>query len=136
MKLLRMFWAGPWTLVGMLIGLMAVATGGGWQRVGRVWEFHGGWLSWGLRRVPIAGGAAAMTLGQAVIARTEYDLEFSREHELVHVAQYERWGPFFVPAYLLKSAWLWVKGLDPYLDNPFEVEAYEGNDEARMTNDE
>jgi hypothetical protein len=129
MHVLLFIWAGPWTLVGVFIGLVAVATGGGWQRAGRVWEFHGGWLRWLLVRVPIAGGAAAMTLGQAVIARTEYDLEFSREHELVHVAQYERWGPFFVPAYFFCSAWLWVKGLDPYLDNPFEVEAYESNDQ-------
>jgi hypothetical protein len=122
---LKGLWAAPWTLAGIGVGLVAVATGGGAQKVGRVWEFHGGWLQWLLRRVPIAGGAAAMTLGQVVIARTEYDLEISREHELVHVAQYERWGPLFVPAYLLCSAWLWVKGLDPYLDNPFEVEAYD-----------
>jgi hypothetical protein len=121
-------WAGPWTLVGVLAGLVAMATGGGAQRVGRVWEFHGGWLYWLLRRVPIAGGASAMTLGQSVIARTLYDLERSREHELVHVAQYERWGPLFVPAYLACSAWLWLRGLDAYWDNPFEVEAYDRND--------
>lgn len=93
--------------------------------MGRVWEFHGGWLNGLLRHVPIAGGAAAMTLGQTVIARTEFDLEFSREHELVHVAQYERWGPLFVPAYFLCSAWLWLRGRDPYFENPFEVEAYD-----------
>ena len=118
-------WALPWTLVGVAIGLVAVATGGGWRKVGRVWEFHSGWLKWLLRRVPIAGGAAAMTLGQAVIARSLADLDYSRQHELVHVAQYERWGPFFVPAYLACSAWQWLRGRDPYFDNPFEVEAYD-----------
>jgi hypothetical protein len=65
-----------------------------------------------------------MTLGHVVIARTRDDLERSRRHELIHVAQYERWGPLFVPAYLACSAWQWARGRDAYLDNPFEEEAY------------
>ena len=65
-----------------------------------------------------------MTLGHCVITRTQADLDYSRQHELVHVAQYERWGPLFVPAYLACSAWMWLRGRDPYLDNPFEEEAY------------
>jgi hypothetical protein len=97
------------------------------QRVGRVLEFHGGLLKLLLRRVPIAGGASAMTLGHCVIARTKADLDRSRRHELLHVAQYERWGPLFVPAYLACSGWLWLRGRDPYLDNPFEVEAFGGS---------
>lgn len=124
LTLLAIAWASPWTLLGMLVGLMARLSGGGCQRVGRVLEFHGGILKSGLRWVPIAGGAAAMTLGHCVIARTKDDLDRSREHELVHVAQYERWGPLFVPAYLACSAWCWLRGRDPYLDNPFEEEAY------------
>jgi hypothetical protein len=120
----KVAWASPWTLLGLLVGLLAMATGGGGQRVGRVLEFHGGLLQRLLRRVPIAGGAAAMTLGHVVIARTKPDLDHSRRHELVHVAQYERWGLLFVPAYLACSAWMWVRGYDAYLDNPFEVEAY------------
>ena len=122
--LLGLLWASPWTLLGMLLGLAGVLTGGGVQRMGRVLEFHGGLLNRLLRRVPIAGGAAAMTLGHCVIARTRADLDISRRHELVHVAQYERWGLLFVPAYLACSAWLWLRGRDPYLDNPFEEEAY------------
>jgi hypothetical protein len=118
-------WALPWTALGIVVGLIGVATGGGFQRVGRVLEFHGGLIEYLLRSwVPIANGASAMTLGHCVIARSEIDLDLSRGHELVHVAQYERWGPLFVPAYLGFSAWLWVVGRDPYLDNPFEVEAY------------
>jgi hypothetical protein len=122
---LRLVWALPWTLLGLAVGLAALLTGGGGRRVGRVLEFHGGILQRLLRRVPIAGGAAAMTLGHCVIARTQADLDRSRRHELVHVAQYERWGPLFVPAYLASSAWLWFRGRDPYLDNPFEIEAFE-----------
>jgi hypothetical protein len=123
-------WALPWTALGLLMGLIALVSGGGWQRVGRVVEFHGGLLHRLLRRVPIAGGASAMTLGHVVIARTKADLERSRRHELVHVAQYERWGLLFVPAYVACSVWLWLRGLDAYLDNPFEVEAY-GCDDPR-----
>jgi hypothetical protein len=121
---LSVLWALPWTALGVFFGLVALATGGGWQRVGRVVEFYGGLLQRLLRRVPIAGGASAMTLGHVVIARTKADLDRSRRHELVHVAQYERWGLLFVPAYVACSAWLWLRGFDAYLDNPFEVEAY------------
>jgi hypothetical protein len=122
--ILALVWASPWTLVGVLIGLAARASGGGCQRVGRVLEFHGGIIDRALKWVPIAGGAAAMTLGHCVLARTQADLDRSRRHELVHVAQYERWGPLFVPAYLLCSAWCWLRGRHYYLDNPFEEEAY------------
>lgn len=120
----RLAWALPWTFIGLLLGLAALITGGSCQRVGRVMEFHGGLLQWLLKRVPICGGAAAMTLGHVVIARTKADLDRSRRHELVHVAQYERWGPLMVPAYLACSAWLWLRGYDAYFDNPFEAEAY------------
>ncbi|HMO84113.1 MAG TPA: hypothetical protein PKC18_04240 [Lacipirellulaceae bacterium] len=51
-------------------------------------------------------------------------LEACRAHELVHVRQYERWGPLFVPAYLACSAVIWLRGGDAYLDNPFEREAF------------
>ena len=50
-------------------------------------------------------------------------LDIAREHEMVHVRQYERWGPLFGPAYLLSSFALWITGRRPYLDNPFEKEA-------------
>ena len=37
--------------------------------------------------------------------------------------QAERWGPFFLPAYLVAGAVQLLQGRDPYRDNPFEVEA-------------
>jgi hypothetical protein len=46
----------------------------------------------------------------------------------VHVRQYERWGPLFIPAYFAASGWAWWKGGHAYLDNPFEVEAYRISD--------
>ena len=121
---LLVLWASPWTLFGLLLGGLGLLSGGKAQRVGRVIEFHGGIPAWLLKRAPIVGGAAAITFGHTVLARTLDDLDHSREHELVHVRQYERWGIFFVPAYLACSAWLLVRGKNAYWDNPFEKEAY------------
>ena len=122
--LVLILWASPWSLVGVFLGLLGLCTGGHWQCRERVWEFHGGVLAKMLRRVPIAGGAAAITFGHTILGRTAVDLDRVRMHELVHVAQYERWGPAFVPAYLVSSIYLILKGRDPYRDNPFEREAF------------
>jgi len=129
---LAIVWALPWTLLGVAVGLLGVSTGGRAQRVGRVLEFHGGLLAWLLLRAPISGGARALTLGHTILGRTRADLDVTRSHELVHVAQYERWGLLFLPAYFGWAAWLWLRGRDPYWDNPFEREAYskEGEGEA------
>jgi hypothetical protein len=65
-----------------------------------------------------------MTLGHVVLGQTAEFLESTREHERVQVEQYERWAPLFLPAYGLASIYLWLKGRDPYRENPFEKEAY------------
>ncbi len=115
-------WAAPASLLGLVVGAAALATGGKARRVGRILEFHGGAARWLLEHFP--GEPWAMTLGHTVLGRTAAALEMSRNHELVHVRQYERWGPAFLPAYLLASLGLWLVGRDPYRDNPFEIEAY------------
>ena len=66
-----------------------------------------------------------MTLGHTILGSTAAALDISREHEMVHVRQYERWGPLFGPAYLLSSLVLWLRGKDAYRDNRFEREAYD-----------
>ena len=66
-----------------------------------------------------------MTLGHVILGQDLDCLRYSRRHEHVHVRQYERWGPFFLPAYLLASFILWLRDRDPYRDNPFEREAYD-----------
>jgi hypothetical protein len=99
-------------------------TGGRVQRTGRVIEFWGGFSAFFLRVFPLIAGASAVTFGHAVLARTKPHLDDCRAHELVHVRQYERWGPLFVPAYLLCWLVLWLVGKNPYFDNPFERQAY------------
>lgn len=124
LKLFAYLWAFPWTLFGLFWGLLALLSGGRSQFDQGVCEFHGGLPAWLLRRMPIVGGAAAITFGHVVLARTLDDLDASRSHERIHVRQYERWGPFFIPAYLLCSLWLLIRKRSPYWDNPFEKEAY------------
>lgn len=112
----------------MVFAGLALLTGGSVARVDRTLEVSGGVLVWLLARIPFVAGAAAVTLGHVILGRAAGDLALARAHERVHVRQYERWGPFFLPAYFGCSAWLWLVGKDPYRDNPFEIEAYETDD--------
>lgn len=125
MQLLHYLWALPNTLVGLAWALLARLTGGSWALHTGVIEAHGGAARFLLDRLPfVKNGALAITIGHVVIAQTQAALDVTREHERVHVRQYERWGPLFTPAYVLAGVWQWAHGKDPYRDNPFEVEAY------------
>jgi hypothetical protein len=119
-------WALPWTLVGLVVGIAGLATGGGMRLRQGVLECHGGIVAWLLERLPVK--PIALTLGHSVLGRTVAALDITRSHERIHVHQYERWGPLFVPAYLLCSLVLWLRGQDAYRQNPFEREAFEGEE--------
>lgn len=124
-KVVRYLWASPNTLLGLVWVVLARLTGGGCAIHTGVIEAHGGWAKVLLRRMPfVKNGAAAITIGHIVIAQNPDALHRTRRHERVHVSQYERWGPMFVPAYIGAGLWQWAHGKDPYRDNPFEVEAY------------
>lgn len=110
----------------MTVGLLL---GGRIQWVSGVAEIHGRWIARALRSMPVP--AAAMTLGHVVLGCSLSDLDRTRRHERVHVRQYERWGPFFLPAYLLASLFLKLAGRDAYRGNPFEVEAYAIDDPSK-----
>lgn len=75
------------------------------------------------RAVPLAKGAMAITIGHVVLGVSEAALDVTRDHERVHVRQYERWGPFFIPAYFWSSLVVWARGGHAYLDNGFERQA-------------
>lgn len=122
---LAIVWAAPYTLLGLLIGAAGLCAGARVRRRGRVVEFHGGGVQWFVRHLPLGDTTLAMTLGHTVLGQTAAALDRVREHELVHVRQFERWGLLFGPAYLGWSLFLWCVGQRPYLDNPFEREAYE-----------
>lgn len=122
----KYLWALPATLVGVCCAALSLATGGRVQLVRGVLEVYGGFARWLLTHgMPwMAHGAAAMTLGHVVLGCDQECLARTRDHEHVHVRQYERWGLLFLPLYGWFSLVLWLRGQDAYLDNPFEVEAY------------
>ena len=121
---LAVSWASPVTLLGLLLVAVALASRGRAARVSGVIEAHGGWLSRLLERATLLPrGVAALTLGHVVLGVDRESLARHRAHERVHVRQYERWGPLFLPAYAGASLWAWARGGDPYLDNWFEREA-------------
>ena len=124
LQVLAFLWAAPYTLLGLLIGLVGLCTGGRVQRRGRVIEFYGGAARQFITYIP-AGPFIAMTLGHTVLGQSAAALDAARAHELVHVRQYERWGPFIGPAYLGCMVVLLIAGKRPYHDNPFERQAYE-----------
>ncbi len=81
-----------------------------------VLEVSGGLVGGVLKLMPTSGtwrrpgGAAALTLGHVVFALDRYHAARTRVHERVHVRQYERWGPLFLPAYGLASLMAETRG--------------------------
>ena len=122
-RLARYLWALPNTAIGLLLAAAALHRGG-MRLVDGVLEVHGPGVALILRHaVPLPDGAAAITFGHIVAGRTPGMLDATRVHERVHVAQCERWGPLFIPAYLLASVWSWLRGTGAYQGNRFERQA-------------
>jgi hypothetical protein len=118
----RVVWASPNSLIGLVLCALWLLAGARAKRVEGVLEVALNpsrrakpWR----RRLPFS----AIALGHVVVAAQAEDLERLRAHERVHVRQSERWGPLFLPAYLMAGAWQWARGRRAYWDNPFEVEA-------------
>jgi hypothetical protein len=123
MRIMRYVWAGPSTAIGLVLAVLALYRG----RIA-VWdgvvEAHGPLLRWILTHLTLLpGGVSAITFGHAVLGRDAGALAQTRAHERVHVNQYERWGPFFLPAYAVASLWALARGGDAYFDNWFERQA-------------
>lgn len=114
-------WAAPTSLSGLLL---LVCTGARPTWRDGVLEAHGRGIARWFDLVAPGRGIIAMTLGHVVLARDQAALDETRAHERVHVAQCERWGPLFVPAYLCASVFVRLRGGDAYFDNVFEQEAW------------
>ena len=119
-------WTAPNTLIGLAIGLLLM---GRFRWVDGVIEIHSQAIAIFLRRQWVP--AAAMTLGHVVIGQDRSSLDRTRRHERIHVRQYERWGPCFLPAYVAFSVWAALRGRDPYRGNRFEIEAYANDGSGR-----
>ncbi|MCU0713489.1 MAG: hypothetical protein MUC43_15625 [Pirellula sp.] len=117
-------WVAPWTCTGLLVGLICQTKGVEYAMHRGTLGIFGPGVARLLRKVPIAGGAKAMTLGHCILAVDRESWRETFSHEWIHVRQYQWFGPFFVPAYFMESAWQWFRGRDPYRDNRFERQAY------------
>jgi len=115
----RFLWALPVTVLGLLIVLLGTVTGGWTARRDVVLEQSGGFPGWCLRHL----GVGCITLGYVTVGVSQRDLAFYRDHERVHTRQYGVWGPFFIPAYLLSSAWALLHGRSAWGANWFERQA-------------
>ncbi len=127
-RLVAYAWAAPNTLLGLLGGAVMLLLGGQMRFVSGAAEFGGGLLGRWVARLPPPCRIHAMTLGHVILGVGQTELNAHRAHEQVHVRQYERWGPFFLPAYLLSSAWQLLTGGSPYRDNFFERQAFAVDD--------
>jgi hypothetical protein len=124
-RLLGYAWASPNTAVGIFLGGLGMLLGAGARIVEGAIEFSGGPLGALLASSAIGCPFRAVTLGHVILGTDAATLDCARSHEQVHVRQYERWGPFFLPAYLLSSLWQLACGRRCYRDNWFERQAYE-----------
>lgn len=132
-RLMAYAWAAPNSLIGVVVGLVFLCLGAKAGLVRGVIEISGGALGRLLTRAPERARFSAITLGHVIIAVGPHELSAVRRHEHVHVRQYERWGPAFLPAYVLSSVWQLLKGRRFYRDNAFERQAYGVEGAARPT---
>lgn len=118
-------WAGPNTLLGLAAGLVMLVFGAAARRIQGAIEFSGGAIGLLLSSPLQPFRFQAVTFGHVILGTSAAALAGAREHEQVHVRQYEQWGPFFLPAYLASSVWQLVIGGHVYHDNYFERQAVE-----------
>ena len=109
----RRAWASPASLLGLaLAGSFdkRSVTRGILLAEGARWPRRFGWRY------------RAVTLGHVVLAVDELEPAVI-EHELVHVKQFERWGPLMFLLYPLASLGALLSGGHHYRDNMFERQA-------------
>jgi hypothetical protein len=101
MRWVRVLWASPNSLIGLLLAGLFLLAGAQWRRVDGVLEValkHRAAARPGVGwRLPFT----AITFGHVVLGVSARELDHLRAHEHTHVRQYERWGPLFLPAYFL-----------------------------------
>jgi hypothetical protein len=116
-RIVGYIWASPNSLLGLLAALASLSLPRMRGPIA-VTRSSRGFAGWFLAK----RGYCAITLGHLVLlTRDAPDDVLS--HEMVHVHQVERWGPLFLPAYIVSMLAVRFRGRDPYWDNPFEAEA-------------
>jgi len=125
LKLARFLWAAPCTAIGGVLALIPLALGGSatWSRGALEVTYRQDRAGCGRRARALR--FRGIVFGHVILAVTAEELVRIGPHERVHVAQYERWGLLFFPAYGLSSAWQLLRGRSAYWHNHFEVQARE-----------
>jgi hypothetical protein len=126
-----LLWAGPNSVIGLLLVPLGFLPGGSIRVRDGVLECVVGVLPQVVRALGHRTGIQVVTLGHVVLAGSSVLMSSSREHERIHVLQYERYGPFFLPLYLASSVVALARGRHPYNHNRFEREARPGR-QARL----
>lgn len=108
-------WAAPNTILGIGLGFLLFDRP---KRLHQAVIFEGSALLQYLGVPP-----AAITLGHVILATRHMPPQILA-HELIHVRQYECWGPLLIPAWLVGLLVGAVRTRQPYLGNPFEREAF------------
>jgi len=121
-KLIKYVWVAPATLLGLAAVGLTWATGGCVRLVAGAIEAWGGFSAWVFERVLCHG--CALTVGHVILGIDERSLNRYRQHEHVHIHQYEKWGLLFIPLYVGSSVMAWMQGKHLYHDNVFEQDAY------------
>jgi hypothetical protein len=131
LKTLGFAWTFPNTAIGFAaVGINELVTGKpefvGFDEKNWVWGWRNTWY-------PFGGGNRWITFGHVVLANNPWDRGFLNStylnHELVHVFQYDLFGPAFIPIYLTNygvNLLLKPFGLidDAYAQILFELWAY------------
>lgn len=130
---LRYCWVLPVSFIGIALLPFVIVSGGAVSFTAGIIEAEGGILPFLLSRLRPHAQIDAITIGHVVLGQNRGSLIRCRDHERVHVRQYERWGPLFPVLYLLSSAAALARGLDPYWDNRFEQEAFSVSGSAETT---
>jgi hypothetical protein len=126
-RLPRYLWAAPCSMVGLVVAFFAVLLGAKARVQDGTLQVVGGRLVTGISRLPTRLTILAFTYGHVIFAVSQSILDSYRGHELVHVRQYERWGPLFPVLYIGSSLIQKWKGRDPYFANRFEQEAHKAD---------
>ena len=121
--LVKYIWVLPASAIGMCAAGIACVIGAQIRSVSGVLEVSLAPRNTVLYKAVTCLAFEAITLGHVVIACSAQAQAAHREHERVHVAQYELWGPFFLVAYPLESLFQLLQGRQAYLDNRFEMAA-------------
>lgn len=125
LRILGHLWAFPLTLVGLLVALL------GWTRFlrleGGAFLFvakPGGLVDFLFRFTGTQGGAGVLTGACIFVAPAYAEDSVLVRHERRHVSQAFLFGPLLPLLYGLASLAAVVRGLHPYRNNLFELDAY------------